>query len=143
MGFALVSVRGDGEDRGGGSGGVQDEADSLGLGIAAGQGDHRGAFGVWPGLPGAGEGVPGLLVEVCEHDVGAVDLVAGAAEVLADGAEVGAAGDYPRWRPSGQPVEYPSDSALLSFVGLRRRVEGGRDWPWWSCLLLSSVTGRS
>jgi hypothetical protein len=52
VGLAFVGVLGDGEDGGGGGGGVQDEADGLGLGIAAGQGDDRGSFGLWPGLPG-------------------------------------------------------------------------------------------
>jgi hypothetical protein len=49
VGLAFVGVLGDG---GGGGGGVQDEADGLGLGIAASQGDDRGSFGLWPGLPG-------------------------------------------------------------------------------------------
>jgi hypothetical protein len=39
-----------------------------------------------------GTAVPGALAQVGEHDVGAVDLVAGGAEVIADRAEVGAAG---------------------------------------------------
>ena len=34
----------------------------------------------------------GAVVEICQHEVGAVDLVAGGAEVLADRADVGAAG---------------------------------------------------
>ena len=42
---------------------------------------------------GLGEAVPGPLVELGQHQVGPVDLVAGGAEVLADRAEVGAAAD--------------------------------------------------
>ena len=37
--------------------------------------------------------MPGAVVEAFEHGVGAVDLVAGGGEVLADRADVGAAGD--------------------------------------------------
>jgi len=45
--------------------------------------------------------VPGLAVAASEHDVGAVDLVAGGGEVLADRAEVGAAGDAVLHEPGG------------------------------------------
>jgi hypothetical protein len=58
-----------------------------------------GAFGLGPGwlrcaavVPGAGAG---------EQGVGAVDLVAGGAEVLPDRAEVGAAGDAVFHEPGG------------------------------------------
>lgn len=40
-----------------------------------------------------GSAVPGAVVEAFEHGVSAVELVAGGGEVLADGADVGAAGD--------------------------------------------------
>ena len=43
----------------------------------------------------------GLVVEFCEHGVGAVDLVAGGAEVLADRAEVRTAGDAILHEPGG------------------------------------------
>jgi len=42
-----------------------------------------------------------MLVAVGEHDVGAVDLVAGGAEILADRAVVGAAGDAVLHKPGG------------------------------------------
>ena len=42
---------------------------------------------------GVGSAVPGAVVEAFEHGVGAVELVAGGGEVLADRADVGAAGD--------------------------------------------------
>ena len=42
---------------------------------------------------GVGSAVPGAVVEAFEQGVGAVDLVAGGGEVLADRADVGAAGD--------------------------------------------------
>ena len=40
-----------------------------------------------------GSAVSGSVVEAFEHGVGAVELVAGGGEVLADRADVGAAGD--------------------------------------------------
>ena len=43
----------------------------------------------------------GAVVEVFEQSVGAVDLVAGGGEVLADGADVGAAGDAVLQEPGG------------------------------------------
>ena len=52
VGLALVGVRGDGEQGDVGGGGVQDEADRLGLGVAAGQGEDPGAVGLGPGLLG-------------------------------------------------------------------------------------------
>ena len=42
VGFALVGVRGDGEDRGIGGRGIQDEADGLAFGVPVGQGDDLG-----------------------------------------------------------------------------------------------------
>ena len=42
---------------------------------------------------GVGSAVSGAVVEAFEQGVGAVELVAGGGEVLADGADVGAAGD--------------------------------------------------
>ena len=50
MGFSFVGVGGDGEDGDVGGGGVQDEADRLGFGVVAGQGEDPGAVGVGPGL---------------------------------------------------------------------------------------------
>ena len=45
--------------------------------------------------------MPGPVAEAGEHGVGAVDLVAGGGEVLADRAEVGAAGDAVVHEPGG------------------------------------------
>jgi hypothetical protein len=48
--------------------------------------------------------VSGSVVEACQHDVGAVDLVAGSAEVVADWAEVGTSGDAVLQEPAGLGV---------------------------------------
>ena len=93
VGFAFVGVGGDGEHDGVGRGGVEDEGDGLGFGVAAGQGDGPGLVDFRPGPFGVGSAVPGAVVEAFEHGVGAVELVAGGGEVLADRADVGAAGD--------------------------------------------------
>src|SRR4029077_6416436 len=93
VGFALAGVRGDGEHYGVGRGGVQDEGDRAGLGVVAGQGGDPGPFGIGPRCLGCPAAVPGAGVSAGEQGVGAVDLIAGGAEVLADRAEVGAAAD--------------------------------------------------
>src|SRR6266487_1673365 len=102
VGFALAGVRGEREHGDARGGGVQDEGDRLSLGVVAGQGGDAGPFGLGPGwlwcpavVPGAGGG---------EQGVGAVDLVAGGAEVLPDRAEVGAAGDAVLHEPGGLGV---------------------------------------
>jgi hypothetical protein len=93
VGFAFVGVSGDGEDDGAGRGRIEDEGDGLGFGVAAGQGNGPGAVDLWPGPLRVRSPVPGLVVEAFEQGVGAVDLVAGGGEVLANGADLGAAGD--------------------------------------------------
>ena len=93
VGFSFVGVGGDGEDRCAGSGSVQNQGDRLGFGVAAGQGDGPGFVDFRPGLFGARLAVPGAVVEAFEEGVGVVELVAGGGEVLADRADVGAAGD--------------------------------------------------
>ena len=94
-------MRGYGEHGGVGGGGVQDEDDRLGFGVAASQGGYPGAVGLWPGLLGEGVAVSGAVVESGEHRVGAVELVAGTGEVLADRAEVGAPVDAVFQEPGG------------------------------------------
>ena len=101
VGFAFVGVGGDGEHGDVGGGGVQDQADRLGLGVLAGQGKDPGAVGVGPGLLGVDAAVPDPVVELGEDDVGAVDLVAGGGEVLADRAEFGAPVDAVFQQPGG------------------------------------------
>jgi hypothetical protein len=91
VGFALVGVRGDGEHGDVGGGGVQDEADRLGLGVATGQGQDPGAVGLGPGLLRVDAAVPDPVVELGEFHIGTVDLVADGGEVLPDRAEFGAA----------------------------------------------------
>ena len=103
VGLALVGVRSGGEHDHVGGSGIQDQADRLVLEIPAGQRDDPGAVGLWPGLLWLSEAVPGPFVELGQHKVGPVDLVAGGAEVLADRAEGGA--------PAGAVVHEP--------VGLR------------------------
>ena len=90
VGFSFVGVGGDGEHGGVGGGGVEDEADRAGVGVAAGEGEDRGAVGFRPGLFRVGEALPGPVAECGQHDIGSVDLVAGGAEVRADRADVGA-----------------------------------------------------
>ena len=82
VGLSLVGMSGDGEQGDVGGGGVQDEADRLGLGVAAGQGEDPGAVGLGPGLLRVDAAVPDPVVELGEDHVGAVDLVAGGGEVL-------------------------------------------------------------
>ena len=93
MGFAFAGVPGDREQGDVRGGGIEDEADGLALGVAAGHGDDRGAVSFRPGLRGRDLALPDPVVEAGEHEVGAVDLVAGGAEVLPDRAQGGAAGD--------------------------------------------------
>ena len=72
-----------------------------------------------------GSAVPGALVEVCEHDVGAVELVAGGGEVLADRAEVGAAGDAVLQEPGGLGlVGVGAGAGVDAELGLERRADG-------------------
>jgi hypothetical protein len=69
---------------------VQDEADRLGLGVAAGQGKDPGTIYVGPGPLGMDVASADPVVELGELHVGPVDLVADGGEVLPDRAEVGA-----------------------------------------------------
>ena len=93
VGFAVGGVGGDGVDGDAGGVGVQDERDSAGFGVAAGQGGDGGGGIVGPGGFGGFEVVAVAVVEFGEHEVGAVELVAGGGEVGAEGAGVGATGD--------------------------------------------------
>jgi hypothetical protein len=90
VGFAFVGVGGDGEQGDVGGGVVQDEADHLGLGVAAGQGQDPGAVGLRSGLLRMDAALPDPVVELGEFHVGSVDLVADGGEVFADRAEFGA-----------------------------------------------------
>ena len=101
VGFAFVGVGGDGKDRGAGGGGIENKGDGLAFGVAAGQGDGPGLVDLRPRPLGVGSAVPGAVVEAFEHGVGAVDLVAGGGEVLADRADLGAAGDAVLQEPGG------------------------------------------
>ena len=93
VGFAFVGVGGDGEHDGVSRGGIEDEGDGVGFGVAAGQGNWCGAVDFGPCPLGLSSAVPGAVVEAFEQGVGAVELVAGGGEVLADRTDVGAAGD--------------------------------------------------
>ena len=93
VGFAFVGMGGDGEHDCVGRGGVEDEGDGLAFGVAAGQGNRHGLVDFRPIPLGVCSAVPGAVVEAFEQGVGAVELVAGGGEVLADRADVGAAGD--------------------------------------------------
>jgi hypothetical protein len=118
VGFALVGVGGDGEYRDVGGGGVHDEADRLGLGVATGKSEDPGAVDVGPGLLGVDAALPDLVVELSEHYVGPIDLVTCGGEVLADGAEVGAAVNAVSSLPS-------SRAALSAASAIASRVVAG------------------
>ena len=72
-----------------------------GLGVVAGQGGDPGAVGLGPGRFRCPAAAPGADVSAGQQGVGAVNLVAGGAEVLPDRAEVGAAGDAVLHQPGG------------------------------------------
>ena len=104
--------------------GVEDEGDGLAVGVPACQGNDAGAVGLWPGLSGAVVAVCGLVVEAGEHEVGAVDLVAGGAEVLADRAEVSAAGGAVAREPGGLGVVWVvSRAGVDAQLGLQGRAD--------------------
>ena len=125
MGFAFVGVGGDSEDGGAGGGDVEDEGDGLGFGVAAGQGDGPGLVNFWTGPLGVGSAVPGAVVEFFEQGVGAVDLVAGGGEVLADGADVGAAGDAVLQEAGGFGlVGVGAGAGVDTQLGLERVTDG-------------------
>ena len=125
VGFAFVGVGGEGEDGGAGGGGVQDEADGTGVGVVAGQGDDRGSVGLGPGLPGGGCAFPCPLVEVGEHEVGAVDLVAGGTEVLPDRAQAGAAAGTVAVEPGGlEMVRVGAGAGVDAQLGLQLGADG-------------------
>jgi hypothetical protein len=89
VGFAFVGEGSDGDHDDVGDDN-HDQADRLGLGVAAGQGEDPGAVGVGPGLLGMDAALPDRVVELGADHVGAVDLVAGGGELLPDRAEFGA-----------------------------------------------------
>jgi hypothetical protein len=80
---------------------VSGDSEQVGIGVVA----SRMRLTVWlsgfrwAGAVGLGKACPGReafhgpVVELGEHHVGLVDLIASAAEILADRAEVGAAAD--------------------------------------------------
>ena len=125
VGFSFAGVGGEGEDGGAGGGGVQDEADGAAVGVVAGQGDDRGSVGLGPGLPGGGCAFPCPLVEVGEHEVGAVDLVAGGAEVLPDRAQAGAAAGAVAVEPGGlEMVRVAAGAGVDAQLGLQLGADG-------------------
>ena len=78
-----------------------------------------------PGPLGVGSAVPGAVVEAFEHGVGAVDLVAGGGEVLADRADVGAAGDAVLQEPGGFGlVGVGAGAGVDAELGLERVADG-------------------
>ena len=81
------------EHDGVGCGRVEDKADPLAFGVQAGKGDDSRTVGLGPRRLGLGPAVPLPLVEVGEHEIRTVNLVAGGAKILADGAKVGTTGN--------------------------------------------------
>jgi len=126
VGLAFVGVGGDGEQGDVGGGGVQDEADGLGLGVVAGQGEDPGAVGVGPGLLRVDAALADPVVELGELDVGAVDLVAGGGEVLPDRAELGAPVVAVPQEPGGMRllVGVVAGASVFAELGLEVGVDG-------------------
>src|SRR6266516_6521777 len=125
VGFAFVGVGGDGEHDGVGRGGVEDEGHGLGFGVAAGQGNGSGLVDLRQRRLGGCSAVPGSVVEAFEHCVGAVELVAGGGEVLADRAEVGAAGDAVLQETADfGPVGVDAGAGVDAQLGLERVADG-------------------
>ena len=88
----------------------------------AGQGGDPGAFCLGPRCLRCPAAVPGAGVRAGEQGVGAVDLVAGGAEVLPDRAEVGAAGDAVLHQPGGLGlVGVGAGAGVDAQLGLQRR----------------------
>ena len=125
VGLSLVGVRGDGEHGDVGRGGVQDQADRLGLGVAAGQRKDPGTLVVGPGLLRMDPAVPDPVVELGEHHVRAVDLVAGGGEVLPDRAEFGAPVVCVSHEPGGlRLVREAAGAGVFAQLVLEVRVDG-------------------
>jgi hypothetical protein len=101
VGFALADVSGDDVNGDVGSGGIEDEADRLAFAVPAGQGQYARAVASWPGLLGEGAALPDPLVELGEHHVSPVDLIAGGSEVLTDWTGFGAPVDAVFQEPDG------------------------------------------
>ena len=91
----------------------------------------RGAVGFWPGMLGLGQAVPDSFAEVGQHQVGAVDPVAGGAEVHADWAEGGAPGGAVFHQPDGlRPVRVGAGAGVDAELGLQGRGDfSGADEP--------------
>ena len=124
VGLAFVGVRGDGEHGDVGGGVVQDKADRLGLGVAAGQGEDPGTVGLGPGLLGVDAALADPVMELGEDHVGPVDLVADGGEVLPDRAQVGAAVDGVFQQPGGlRLVRVGAGAGVPAQLGLEVRVD--------------------
>jgi hypothetical protein len=123
VGFSFVGVRGDGED-GDAGGGVEDDADGLAFGVPVCPATMRGPSVSGQACPRDAVAVSGPVVEACEHDVGAVDLVAGGTEVLADRADVSAAADTVAHETGGLRVVWVGSRAGVDAqLGLQRRAD--------------------
>ena len=72
-----------------------------------------------------GSAISGTVVEVLEQGVGAVELVAGGGEVLADGADFGAAGDAVLQETGGfRLVGVGAGASVDAELGLERMADG-------------------
>jgi hypothetical protein len=95
-----------------------------GLGVLAGQGQYPGSVGLGPGLLGEGAASVDPVMETCQH-VGSVDLIARAAEVLAERAEVGPAVDAVLHELGGlRLVRVGARASVDAQLGLERRADG-------------------
>jgi len=90
-----------------------------------GQGDDLGSVGLGPGRCGSCGAFPYPLVEVGEHEVGAVDLVAGGAEVLPDRAGAGAAAGAVAVEPGGlEMIRVAAGAGVETQLGLQLGTDG-------------------
>jgi hypothetical protein len=106
------------------NGGVEDDADCLGLGVLAGQGEDPRAFFVGPCLLGVDAALAHPVVELGQDHVGPVDLVADGGEVLPDRAEVGAPVDGVSQQPGGvRLVRVGAGAGVPAQLGLEVRAD--------------------
>jgi hypothetical protein len=102
---------------------VQDEADGPAAGVGLGQGENLGAVGLGRGRRVAAA-LQGPFLHLGQHEVGAVDLVAGGAEVPVGLADVFAAGAAVFKQLGGlRLVRVVRRAAADARLGLERRAD--------------------
>jgi hypothetical protein len=140
VGFAVVGVGGDRIEGDAGGVGIQDEGEGAGFGVPASQGDDGGGGSIGPSGFGGLDVVAVAVVEFGEHQVGAVELVAGGGEVRAEGVGVGAAGDAVVQEPGSLGAVGVGGGAGVGAqvvvqvagdgAGLGEGGQGAGEWDW-------------